>query len=222
VGLRTIVAFGFVALACAQDLPHAFPRAGAKQVLDNEWGTVWDVVWAPGETTPMHRHRFDYVGVELEDAQVGIVEVDGRRRTFSLKRGESYFLPRGTTHQEVGVSDNPQRHALIIDLKDAPAPVFPNPSGLPDAFTSRGSKKLLENQRVVMWDYTWPSGDRAKRYLYTRNAFIVFLNQGELTSSDGRYSMFASGQVVFREGGRAVMEASGSVRVRGIVIELKR
>jgi quercetin dioxygenase-like cupin family protein len=219
--LRAIVAICFLASAGGQDLPHAFPRAGAKQVLDNQWGTVWDVVWAPGETTPMHRHKFDYVGVELEDAQVGIVEVDGRRRTFSLKRGESYFLPRGTTHQEVGVSDSPRRHAVMIDLKDAPAPVFPKPSGLATAFPSRGSKRLLENQRVVMWECTWPSGAKDNRYFYRRNAFIVFLNSGELASSDGRANMVSSGQVIFREGGHALTEASTRGSVRGIVIELK-
>ena len=37
-------------------LPPPFPRAGAKQLLDTDRVTVWDVVWPKGQPTPLHRH----------------------------------------------------------------------------------------------------------------------------------------------------------------------
>lgn len=45
------------------ELPHAFPREGAKQIFDNERVTIWDVTWIKGQPSTMHRHRFDLVGV---------------------------------------------------------------------------------------------------------------------------------------------------------------
>src|ERR1700689_5312020 len=68
----TAVAFSIVPPSTAQgaesqELPHAFPRAGATMLLDNQWGTVWDATYEPGKPTPLHRHRFDFVAVELTD-----------------------------------------------------------------------------------------------------------------------------------------------------------
>ena len=58
--MRSIATVVFVRWLCqgprahsqdARDLPHAFPREGATLVLDNDWGTVWDVTWSPGSST---------------------------------------------------------------------------------------------------------------------------------------------------------------------------
>ena len=57
--LATVLACGTVEIMAQQaarsaaNLPPPFPRAGAKQLLDNERVTVWDVVWPKGQP-----HRF--------------------------------------------------------------------------------------------------------------------------------------------------------------------
>jgi hypothetical protein len=137
----------------ARELPHASPRQGAAQLLDNDWGTVWGVTWVPGSSTAMHRHAFDYVGVELTDSRFNSVAPDGQRRTISQERGASYFLPRGITHIEELLSSDPARHTVVIDLKDATAPSFVNSSRSPTAFAEGVARKVVENARVVMWDY---------------------------------------------------------------------
>src|SRR5258708_1328056 len=89
------------ALLLGQDpLPPAFPRAGATQAFDNQWGTAWDATWTPNEPTAMHQHAYDYVGVELVDSTFNLTAPGGQPRTASLRKGSSYFLPKGTTHIE--------------------------------------------------------------------------------------------------------------------------
>jgi uncharacterized protein YjlB len=206
-------------------LPHAFPRQGATRLLDNDWGTVWDVTWAPGSSTAMHRHAFDYVGVELTDSRVNSISPDGQRRTIPLKRGASYFLPRGTTHIEELLDSYPARHAVMIDLKDTAAPSFENSSRSPTAFGEGAATKVVDNARVVIWDYTWPTRQGGPSYFFDKNAFIVFLDRGELTSSVAGQKpqtlSVAAGQVLFQTGGEAAAEWSTKGDVRGIIVELK-
>ena len=136
------------------ELPPAFPRDGATMILDNAMGTAWDVTWMPGKPTPMHRHKFDYVGVELADSTVELIAPDGTRRTVAFTKGHSYFLPRGTTHIEEVPATSPERHAVIIDLKDPKTPKSASSTEVTTAVSFASAKKLVENDRVAMWDFT--------------------------------------------------------------------
>lgn len=136
-----------------RELPPAFAREGARQVLENDFGTVWDVTWTPGSATPMHRHTFDYVGVELANTTFSVVAPNGQRRTLPAKAGGAWFLPRGTTHIEEMPVDSPARHAVVIDVKDIAAPSLVNLSGSPKVFPQGVAEKIIENARVVMWEY---------------------------------------------------------------------
>jgi hypothetical protein len=228
--LRAAAVLGGLALASAPlawgaepDYPAAFPRAGASLVLDNAWGAVWDVVYTPGQPTPMHRHRFDFVGVELADSSVTITTPDGDRKSFPAKHGDSYFLARGTTHIEETPAGAPPRHAVIIDLKDgAPAASAPA-SALVAAFPGEAARKVQDGPRTILWDYAWPAKSPAATL--THNTFIIVVDGGELTTigSDGKPQVraVASGQVFFRPAGATLSEAAIKGPVRAIVVELK-
>src|SRR5579862_7297690 len=111
--IATIVTLLLLLFPLQQDLPHAFPRENAKQVVDNERVTVWDVTWPKGKPTPLHRHKYDLVGVDLAEATAKVTGPDGRSRTASLKLGNVSWVAKGTVHMEEGTSDNP-RHAILI------------------------------------------------------------------------------------------------------------
>lgn len=211
--------------SASQEFPRAFPRDGATMVLDNARGTVWDVTWMPGKPTLMHRHEFDYVGVELTDTTVNITTPDGTRRTLVLTVGRNYFLPRGTTHIEEVPATSPERHAIIIDLKDARKPESENSTETKMAVSIAPAKRLVENDRVAMWDFTWPSAEPATAVVSAGGAFIVFLEGGELKASDAapeqQSEMVSAGQVLFTSDGRVLSELSTKGHVRGIVIQLK-
>ena len=87
------------------------------RILSNAWMDAWDVTWPVDSPTPMHRHRFDYLGVELVASQNRLTAPDGQQREIALEEGRLWFLERGTTHAETGLSRDPERHAIIVDLK---------------------------------------------------------------------------------------------------------
>ena len=84
-------------------------------------------VWGVGGATPTAR-TLDAVEVSLS--------------------GSAAFVPKGK-------SSNVTERSIVIDLKDNPVAPIANTSGYPMAFPRPGSKKILENERVIVWDYTW-------------------------------------------------------------------
>jgi hypothetical protein len=93
----------------------AFPRDGAKQVLDNERVTIWDYSWQPGKPVPMHFHHKDAIVVFVQGGTLVLKGPDGREQTSARAYKEVVFSPRGGTHSEEVVSGTPR--AMIIELK---------------------------------------------------------------------------------------------------------
>ena len=158
--LATVLACGAVEITAQRaalppaNLPPPFPRAGAKQLLENDRVTVWDVVWPKGQPTAHHRHPYALAGVYLEPGTRVITDAEGSKRNVTNEAGGITFQLKGLTHVEEGTSDAPL-HAIMIELKQD-APVGDDPSAdLPPAFPREGAKQLLENDRVRVWDYTF-------------------------------------------------------------------
>jgi len=214
-----------VALSCvAADYPPAFPRAGAKLVLDNAWGSAWEVTYTPGQPTPMHRHQLDSVGIELADSSVTVTTPDGASETFPSKHGESYYMPRGTTHIELTPLGFAPRHAVIIELKDGAPVAAPIAAAQRSFFPDTAARKVSESPRVILWDYAWPKSHPGSAVL-AHNAFVVIVDGGELRlpGPDGRRRVEAvtPGEVLFRPAG-APLPASGEAGpIRAVVVELK-
>jgi hypothetical protein len=158
-----------------EDLPHAFPREGAKRVLNNAWVTAWDATWIPNKPTAMHRHLYDYFGVELADSRTNLIGPDNQARTVSLRRGQSWFIAKGATHLEIGLTADPPRRAILVDLSEMPSPSYDNSTTFPVVFPLEGAQKLIENQRVVMWDQTWAPGQSGPTHFYPRNVVVMSL-----------------------------------------------
>jgi quercetin dioxygenase-like cupin family protein len=95
---------------------RAFPRDGAKSLLDNERVSVWEYLWLPGQPVPLHFHDKDVVAVFVEAGQLKSTPLEGEptlgRRVF----GEVLFNPRGRAHSEETIEGTPR--AIIIELKD--------------------------------------------------------------------------------------------------------
>lgn len=206
-----------------QDLPHAFPREGAQQLIDNNRVTVWDTTWANGKMSAMHRHKYDMVDIELADATERIGTPDGKSQPVAHKLGDVRFVPKGVTHFEQSTTD--KRHAIQIDLKDVSVSPIPNRTRYPLAFPRPGVKKVLDNNRVTVWDYTWTSGQPTPMHFHDKDVVVVYLAEGQLKSTtvDGKADVNAItfGMTRFNAPNRTHTEELIKGAARAIIVELK-
>src|SRR6476646_434172 len=145
------------AAAQQPELPPPFPRTNATRLLENDRINVWDIVWPQGQPTALHRHIYDQVGTYYVRGGRIIRTPDGEARTNITEVGSLSTTRKGTTHIEEG-NTNPPLRAVFIELKkDGPSGQPPANAG-PLSFPRDGAKQLLDDDRVIAWDYTWTSG----------------------------------------------------------------
>jgi len=95
--------------------PLAFPRVGAKKLIDNARVVVWDNRWQPGVPTAMHFHDKDVVVSYLEDGDLTAITPDGKTVVNPYKFGMIRFSVGNRSHKEV-LTKGTQR-AIIVELK---------------------------------------------------------------------------------------------------------
>ena len=132
--------------------------------------------------------------------------------------GLAKFLPKGTT-----ANINPKY--LVIDLKDHPVPPIENKSGYPLGFPRPGSEKLLENDRVIVWDYTWQPDVATPMHFHDKDVVVWFLEDGDLkaTTPEGQSTVnqYTAGTVKFNTRNRTHTETLIKGKQRAIITELK-
>jgi hypothetical protein len=132
--------------------------------------------------------------------------------------GNAAFVPKGTAPKIDGRS-------MVIDLKEHPAPAYTNTTKYPLAFPRPGSKKVLENDRVIVWDYAWTPDVATPMHFHDKDVVVVFLDDGDLksTTPDGKDTVneYKQGTTRFNLGGRTHTETLVRGKQRAIITELK-
>jgi len=132
--------------------------------------------------------------------------------------GKAEFLPKGGSPKIAGRS-------LVIDLKDHLVPPIENTSGYPLGFPRPGAKKLLENDRVIVWDFSWTPGVPTSMHFHDKDVVVLFLEDGDLksTTPDGQsvVTAYTAGTVRFNTRNRTHAETLVRGKQRAIVTELK-
>lgn len=160
----------------AQGYPPPFPREAARKLFENDRVEVWDVTWPKDQPTAMHLHPVDQLSVTLVGGTVRVTRLGGTPAVNDSKPGSVVLTPKGTVHMEEGLSDVPQRK-IMLQLKSSP----PSDAG---ASAREGAVKLMDNARVIAWDFTWKPGQKT-RHADALDSVIVFLDGGTIrTISD--------------------------------------
>jgi hypothetical protein len=132
--------------------------------------------------------------------------------------GSATFLPKGATPKITGRS-------IIIDLKDHPSPTYQNTTSYQLAFPRPGSKKILENDHVTVWDYTWTPDVATPMHFHDKDVVAIFLEDGDLksTTADGKETVTSYKPVTVRYnlGGRTHTETLIRGTQHAIITELK-
>jgi hypothetical protein len=175
----------------------------------------------------------------IENDRVAVWEVtstDAPQPTDALivwLAGGATFVPKGTApevdRKKTGVGSIEERsikeRSIVINLKDSPAPAYTNTTKYPLAFPRPGSKKILENDRVIVWDYAWTPDVATPMHFHDKDVVVVFLDDGDLksTTADGKDTVneYKPGTTRFNLGGRTHTETLIRGKQRAIITELK-
>ena len=203
--------------------PATSATDGIKELIDNQRITICEATLTKGQKWPMQQYDEDTLVVPLTPVSLKITSVDGKATTVSLKPGEVGFWPKGT-HQATEHGNDGR--AIVAHFKEFTAPPYKNTSGYGPAFPRPRGKKLFENDRIVVWDYTWVQGEPTPNHFHDKDLMIVYLAEGAIksVSPDGKATPneFKFAEVRFNPGNRAHYEEY--VRgdgPRAIITELK-
>ena len=181
-GLLTAGALPVLAQAQEEpDYPHAYPREGVTKRFENDRVIVWEVLWLDGVPQPYHRHRYDMTGVFLRWGPLRVTRPDG---TFTVSETpfeipSTFLLPQGVTHKEESIG-RPERHSIMIDLKDEPPPAPAARTDLPPAVPMDGAAMMLDVERVKVWDVPLTQGQDMPLHVHNTDTVVVFLEGGSL------------------------------------------
>jgi len=134
-------------------------------LIQNNRVTVWDV--APGAPVPATSR--DVVTFVIP----GNAAIAQATAVYRAKGAAAQPLPAGA-------------RAIVIELQDATVAPLANATGYPLAFPRPGSKKVLENDRVVVWSFTWTPGVATPMHFHDKDVVVTYLADGALTSTDPR------------------------------------
>jgi hypothetical protein len=201
---------------------QAQPTPIIATVIDNERVTVRDIMLAAGQPGAALKHDHDFVTLFLIDGIIRTTGPDGKNLIAARKAGEAVFHQRGTETDQA-ISGNPR--LIVVDLKDVRAVPMANRSGYPLAFPRPGSKKMLENDRVVVWNYAWAPGKPTPMHYHDKDVVVVYRESGTLDSvtPDGKHTETAHsfGEIRFNKGARSHYELLTRGHQSAIMTELK-
>jgi hypothetical protein len=181
------------------------PAQELKPVIDNDQVRVWEVTWVKGETNPARADR-DVVVMRLTGPNAGTAS----------------FIAKG------GKRDKPGHigaRSLVIELEDHPSQRYPNTTGYPPAFPRPHVKKLLENNRVIVWSYRWNPGEPTPMHFHDKDVVVAYLEDTALTSTtpDGakKLNEYKAFDVRFNKGNRTHFELLAHGTGSAMMTELK-
>jgi hypothetical protein len=143
----------------------------AQPIIDNERVRIWDVTWSNTDPNPIPRHDLDFVTIYLSAAVNG-----------AHKKGDVVFAHQGDSKL------NPGERTVVIELKNHPVAPIENKSGYPNAFPRPRVKKVLENDRVIVWSYAWKPGEPTPMHFHDKDVVVVYMEDTALksTTPDGK------------------------------------
>ena len=202
-------------------LPLLASAQGNKPIIDTNRVTVWDVTWEKNQPGFTASSDHDAVTVYLSGGDFKV----GSSTVITHKTGEAVFRPKGTRVSETWIGTGTPPRTTEIALKDPQTPPVPNTSGYPLAFPRTGSTKLIDNDRVFVWDHRWQPGVPTAMHFHDKDVVVSYLEDGDLTSitPDGKsvVNPYKSGMIRFNFGNRSHKEVLTKGTQRAIIVELK-
>ena len=107
--------------------PQMLDNVGTKLLFENDRIRVWEMRLAPGEASPVHEHKLDYVMIQIAgDKMAADFEPDSKdpwggaelgRVEGDVANGNVLFATRGGKEKAINTGDDPF-YEIIVELKD--------------------------------------------------------------------------------------------------------
>jgi len=170
-----------------------------------------------GFQTPSAAPAIDNQRVQVREIN-GAVDAVPYDSMWVSRTGHAAFLKKGDKHAADG-------SGILIGLKDFKVEPLANKSGYPAAFPRPGSKKLFENARVVVWDYSWTPGVPTPMHFHDKDVVVYYLDDGDLQSTtpggEKTVNEYRPGMIRFNLRDRSHTETLVRGKQHGIMTELK-
>ncbi|HEY2007921.1 MAG TPA: hypothetical protein VGH23_02950 [Rhizomicrobium sp.] len=187
-------------------------------VIDNGRVTVRDVSLKRGEAGPAIQHAGDYIILYVKGGHIR--SADGKTEKHAA--GSAMAGHGGTTSDTALDGD---AHEVVVELKDSPSNTVPNTTGLPPAFPRPGSKKVFENDKVRVWNYTWLPGKPTPMHFHNTEVIVDYLGNGDIAAvtPDGKKTVthHNPGDIVYNLANRSHSEELVKGEMSGVMLELK-
>jgi 4-carboxymuconolactone decarboxylase len=209
----------------SQSAPTGGASVGAKPIIDNERVSVSDVTMTPDKTGPAPLGRYPTVRTYVTGGTFTITHADGTSSTVTRKAGDVVFAAKGTADREVLAPATSASRVITTELKGQLVPPMKNSSGYPNAFPRPGSKKVFDNDLVVVWDYRWTPRVPTPMHFHDKDVVVTYLEDGDLSSKTptGQVTVneYKTGMTRFNARDRAHTEELSKGTQRAIIVELK-
>jgi hypothetical protein len=181
---------------------------GAAPIIRNDRVDVWDFTWTRGVPAALEAQTTDSLWISI-----------------SPSAGDVRYWAKGAPRRAERSIGAPLR-MIAIDFKDHPVAPLKNNSGYPNAFPRPGmNRKVFENDRVIVWDFTWTKGVPTPMHFHDKDVVVVYLGTGTLrsTTPDGKAvdNKWKPGDTRFNLGNRVHTETLIEGELRAIITELK-
>lgn len=193
-------------------------------MIDNARVAAWKLTLEPSQAEKINHHGNDFVVAFLSAANVKTASKDGHTAVSSKHFGDVIYGRGEDEYTEEATSKTPAQ-IVVVELKNSPSPSYNNGAGHPAAFPRPGSKKILENDRIIVWNYSFTPGVQTPVHYHAKDAVVMYRYDGAVKSTtlDGKSTVVDStfGTVRFSKGDRTHIEELSRGRQSILVIELK-
>jgi hypothetical protein len=187
-------------------------------VIDNARVTVRDIALEPGKPGAAIPHAGDYVVLYFDGGH--IQGADGRMKAHPA--GDAAFGHGGETRDTA--MGAPARE-IVVEMKDAASNTVPNTTGLPNGFPREGATKILENDKVIVWNYTWALNKPTTMHFHNTEVVVAYRGDGDIKAAtpDGKSAVNhrKTGDIVYNLANRSHSEELVNGTASGIMLELK-
>lgn len=201
------------------------PGAADRTVtFENEKVKIWSMTLTTNKPVSIESGKDDSVMLLLQGGRFRSSSLDQKAVETTHPVGDAIYFHAGK-EQTVQLISQDSVPAYLVELKGDVSPLLANHSGYPLAYPRPGSKKIMDNARIVVWDYTYTLGQRTAMHFHDKDAVVIFRFEGSINSTtpngESTVTDDRAGEARFSKAARVHYEELVKGRESVIVVEIK-